>query len=54
MKNKSIAFFTNGSGGIVKSNVHDSYGLKGSEIDIADIISEFAGTVNMFIHLSFQ
>ena len=34
---------------IVKSAVQDGYGLKGFESDIAEIISEFAGTVNMFV-----
>ena len=39
---------------IVKSAVQDGYGLKGFESDIVEIISEFAGTVNMFLYHFFK
>ena len=39
---------------IVKSAVQDGYGLKGFESDIVEIISEFAGTVNMFLYHFFR
>ena len=38
---------------MIKGAVHDGFGLKAFESDVADIISEFAGTVNVFLfHLS--
>ena len=39
---------------MIKSAVHDSYDLKGFESDVTDIISEFAGTVNVFFYHSVE